>query len=269
VGKLRKELEAEKLEHAQLKGQYYAKTEELDRLKAKLEVSNKELLELKVQAQRFAGSAGSLEELEQAKKELIVLKAECAALKKSADLHVGALEQLAILQKEHEMLVKQLADIKSASFEAERATLRKGDKGSSETPLTKVNVIDELRGLLAEVVYVYRTLDTNAKELKMIYSEKKEKIEGYANAVTAFEQSKRKEEKLKIIQELAPTLGFLNAIPSKPENAKLISQCLAETIKVKSAKLETYNDQIAKFDRMLTVAAQKIPEYEQKLTLYY
>ena len=268
VTKIRKELDAEKLEHAQLNGRFLAKSEDFDKLKAKSEASDKELADLKAQLRQYESSAQSLDELERTKKEMIGLRAECMNLKRAADMGAGALEQLSMIQKEHELLVKELADIKATSFETERASLRKGEKSVGDKE-SKLKVIEEIREILGEVIYVYKTLETNAKEFSMIYSDKKEKVDGYRSAFTSFEQSKKKEEKIEILKSLAPTLGFLSAIPIKPENFKLLSQCMAETMKLKSAKLEVYGEQMLKFEKMINISKEKVALYEQKLSFYY
>lgn len=133
---------------------------------------------------------------------------------------------------------------------------------------SKISIIEELRLDLGEIIYVYKTLDTNSKEFAANYTEKKEKLIEYSALMESIQNLKKPAEKLELLQKLAMTFPFIKGIPIKADNLKILVPCLIETIKHKLNKKVVYENQMTKFKQMIDTAMLKISEYEQKMAFY-
>lgn len=269
--KIKKQLDDAKLELAGLSGRYLEQSEELNRVKEKLEKLEREDIENKSKLKELLEIKKKLEDYEFTKRELADIKAKVEEYKRAASEKKEAVEIAAALQSQYDTLKKQNLELKDALFQAENKLLHSeisGEHSSGGIPEEKkMNVVEEIKQYLAEVLYVYKTLDTNTRELKEIYSTKKEKLERYREIAEGLGNKKNKE-KIAILKDLSEDFGFINVIQVKEENLKLLIPCLLETINLKMAKLEPYENQLMKFDQMINVAKVKLEEYDQKLNLF-
>lgn len=258
------------MNYAELNGKYLEKVEEFDKNKERLTQCEKELSELKSKLSKFDLMSKNVDELESCKKEIIKLQTENKKYKTIADEGSIAIEQVAGLQKQHEQLVKENSDLKATLFDAEGMLKSASTTGSkADEKDKKISIVEEIRLALAEVIYVYKTLDTNAKEYIMGYEIKKDKAQEYVKTIEELQRNPKKESQLDFLKTLSSDIAFLAGFQLKPENLKTILACLAAAAKKKESKLETYNIEIGKFNSMLEVSKIKVTEYEQKLSLYY
>lgn len=263
--KLLKQLEDCKLELARLGGRFLEKDEELNKEKENVEKLMKENYEQSKKIFELESKTKKWEDYEKIKLELNKLKAINNQLTESASEIVEALNQVSSLQKQLEFMKKQNLELKEALFQAENNPLH--NESSSEKKKITVSVIEEMKQYIAEIIYVYKTLDTHAKQFKVIYEAKKEKIEKYREIFSGYNE-KKNNEKIDILKQLSEEFCFIKIIQLKVENLKLLTPCLLESIKVKLNKLESYESEIIKFDQMIKITRQKLDEYEQKLNFY-
>lgn len=204
------------------------------------------------------------------KKDMEELKAENKKLKNAADEGAVAVEMMEKLQKQHDLMVKENTDLKAALFYAE-STVKSTEatpEGSKQDS-KKTQVIDEIRQILAEVIYAYKTMGTNAKQFITTFDAKKDKAREYLAAVEKVSQMKKREDQVQILKALENDTTFLKAFPAKADQIKQILACLAATVEKKTGKVQIYDEEVQKFNTMATVAANKVTEYEERLALYY
>ncbi len=264
LARLKKELDDEKLHSAQLNGRYLETREELEKTKGRYEQMEKETGELKVRMTKLEILSQSVPELEGYKTEAERLRVECQKLQTKAEEGASAVEQMATMQKQHELMVKENTDLKASLYEVE-SSMKTVAKSPSDK---KLQIIEEIRGILAEVIYVYKTLDTNAKQFVMDFETKKERAKEFAGVVEQLGHMKR-EEQLEKLKALAADIAFLHGFPLRPESVKGMLACLTAAAERIPEKMQRYEDEIGKFNTMLGVSKAKVGEYEQKLAFYY
>lgn len=175
-------------------------------------------------------------------------------------------EKIAQIEKENMDYKKKLSEFYSIKkIKKHENNENKQDPQSQEE--INIFITEEIKQFITEIIFVYKTLDTNAKELKEIYELKKERAENLRNIAVTFEHKKNKE-KVAILKDLENDFGFIKAIGPSEKNTKILASCLMETINIKLCKHNFYENQLMKFNQMSTVAKQKIVEYNQKLCLF-
>lgn len=254
-----------------MNGRYIEITEDLKETKLKVEKLEKENFEYKKQLTDYKEITKKLEDYEVIKREAAELQQKNKDLKRAADQSAEQAELANSLKNQCETMKKQNLELKDALFQAENKLLHSEISGEqfqgSPTEDKKLNIVEEIKQYLSEVIYVYKTLDTNARELKEIYEEKKTKIEKYHEMIENI-TSKKNPEKLAILKEIADGFCFINVIGIKADNLKILIPSLIESINIKFNKIEAYDYQLTKFDQMINVAKIKLEEYEQKMNLY-
>ena len=269
IGKLKKELSDEKTHNAELKGQYLEVKEDFEKVKSKVGEYEKEVSDLKAKLLKSEGAVQNIEELEKCKKELAELKTENRKLENKTSDAAVALEQAELLQKQHEILVKENSEIKANLFDVENKLRTLDPNVTKSDSKEKLKIIEEIKLILSEVVYVYTTLDTTTKQFIAMYEEKKDKAQYCLNTIQSIEQAKKKDEQMKLAESLTSDVAFLQGFTLKTDNFKTIISCLKAYGEKKAKKLEDYTSQIARFTGTLNVSKPKHEEYEQKLALYY
>ncbi len=163
-------------------------------------------------------------------------------------------------------MVKENTELKAVLYEAESAGK---NPGKAPTGDKKLAITEEIRQILAEVVYVYKTLDTNAKQFMADFQEKRENAQKLVSRIADLPQMKR-DMQVATVKELAKDVVFLRGFPNINSDAlKVILACLSAESARKQEKVQRYDDEIAKFSTMLGVSKAKVDEYEQKLSFYY
>lgn len=241
-------------------------TKKISEAEIQIEAQNKKIQKLESKKKPTEETKVDSEEYQNAMKEISELQAQVKKLSSEAGEKAEAVEQASILQKQHEMMSKKQAELTTALFEAEKK-LKENNK-PVEGEQSKISIIEELRLDLGEIIYVYKTLDTNSKEFAANYTEKKEKLIEYSALMESIQNLKKPAEKLELLQKLAMTFPFIKGIPIKADNLKILVPCLIETIKHKLNKKVVYENQMTKFKQMIDTAMLKISEYEQKMAFY-
>ena len=255
------------MRNAELNGQYLGTKEEFEKLKNKIVEYEKQISELKAKLAKSDTLVQNTEELEICKKELTELQISNKQLKFKASDAAVAIEQAELLQKQHDILVKENSEIKASLFTAENK-LKTLDPNAAKSE-SKVNIIEEIKLILSEVIYVYTTLDTTTKQFIAMYEEKKEKVQSCISTIQSMEQTKKKDEQLKLAENLAEDVAFLHGFNLKSDNFKTILSCLKAYGEKKAKNLDDYDAQINRFTSILNVSKPKQEEYQQKLELYY
>jgi len=191
------------------------------------------------------------------------------ALQIADDAKNSAIDAFQSLKNQHEILLKENANLKAAVFTYETSNSSSKTKATSGNEEQKVQIVEEMREVLAEVIYAYKTMETNAKQYIMNIQEKQYKIQELTSKKDKVLQANKKEEALGLLKVLEQSLPFLKGIVDKLTNLKLISNCLKEVIKKKADKFSLYNEEIGKFKAFIEVAESKIQEYEKRLAQYY
>ena len=207
------------------------------------------------------------EELENIKREFAELKELNGKLKIEADDRNSAVEAFLSLQKQHELMVKENSELKATLFVYENSQKSIVEETKQDT--SKLKIIDEIRQILAEVIYSYKTMSTDAKQNIMNIEVKKYKLDDFLSTKNKVLSFKKKEEILPALKTLESSEVFLKGIPNKAENIKLIINCLKEIGIKKAAKVGMYNEEIEKYKGIISISDSKITEYEERLALYY
>jgi chromosome segregation ATPase len=273
TAKLRKQLDDVKLELAVLNGRYLENCKALTDTKSKCEKLEKENEDMKRDLANFETMRKKVEEFDIMKKQNEELASKCKDLQRIADEKSELAQQAVVLQSQFETLKNQNQELKDALYQAENKLIHYESAGSvpNQTPTPseekKINIREEMKQYLAEVIYVYTTLGTNSRMFKEQFMEKRQKLERYKEIAQTI-GAKKNNDKIALFKELAPEFSFINAIQIKNDTLKLLLLCLQESINNKLGKMETYDDQITKFEQMINVAKAKIEEYQEKLNLF-
>jgi len=234
-------------------------------IKQKQEIVSEQSKELRLLKKRLGEFEILLDNptiLEEAKKQL---KDSEANLKEAANESLSLVEQLANLKQQNETLLKEQVELKAALFEREQR-LMQSDGGKDKGK--KYKVLEEIKSLLHETLSTYVTMQTLVKEMKMIYSDKVNKVIEYEKALTQYMQENNKKERLKRCEELEDSLVFLGAIPKKIMNIGMLDKSVIETLKVKVGKAEEYRLLFERYEKLIGLINQRFAEYELKLSHY-
>jgi len=213
----------------------------------------------------------AVQDLELAQKEITELKAVNKTLQNESDEKSVAVELMENWKKQHEQMVKENADLKAALFEAEnsmRSSVSSADSVKIAAGDKKLQVIEEIRTILAEVIYSYKTMATNAKMFKANFEDKKSRVEEFLVIAQKLANTKKKEEQNSLIAQIASELAFLKGFGPKSE-PKIIVPCINALAEKKNIKNQKYDDEIAKYTTMIDVSEKKVTEYEERLAFYY
>lgn len=203
------------------------------------------------------------EELSATSKLLGELQDRNKQLQTRLDNYASYPEVIESLQKQHELMVRENADLKASLFEAE---LR---KAGSEAAEKKVNVIEDVKKCLTDVVYVYKTMSTNAKQFEGMFVEKRERAEAFVQAIDDLGKIKKANDVAAAIKSLEEDIPFLKGFPPKSDQLKTMVSCLKRAAEKKQGKFEFYDDEIKKYNSMVQLAEVKVAEYEEKLNYYF
>eukprot|EP00826_Nyctotherus_ovalis_P048171 TRINITY_DN5643_c0_g3_i2.p1 TRINITY_DN5643_c0_g3~~TRINITY_DN5643_c0_g3_i2.p1 ORF type:complete len:277 (+),score=122.93 TRINITY_DN5643_c0_g3_i2:116-946(+) len=203
------------------------------------------------------------EELNAASKLVTELQDKNKQLQTRLDNYSSYPEVIDSLQKQHECMVKENADLKASLFEAELK------KMGNEAAEKKVNVIEDVKKCLTDVVYVYKTMSTNAKQFEGMFAEKKERAEAFVMAIEDLGKIKKTNEIAAAIKNLEEDIPFLRGFPPKSDQLKTMMSCLKRAAEKKQGKFESYDDEIKKYNSMIQLAEVKVAEYEEKLNYYF
>lgn len=202
-------------------------------------------------------------------KEIEELKTLNKSLQLDADEKNAAVQEAKALKSQQEILVKENADLKAVLLGQESDQSKPNpDEQTGTSSGKKAQILEEIREMLANVIYAYKTLSSNMKELKDRYGEKKLKLTNLLDRIKSINQVKKKEEFMAIIKLLEGQAIFLKGMPDKVKNMKLIISCLNEMSIAKKNKVKFYNDEILRCTEAIDVSESKINEYEDKLSLY-
>jgi DNA repair exonuclease SbcCD ATPase subunit len=198
------------------------------------------------------------EELEQATKIIASLEIKNKHLEEIADTHSSCTETMQSLQGQYELIVAVNTKLKESLFAAESIKSNK-----------KVDVVEELKKSIGEVVYAYKTMSTNAKELEKMFKEKKEQVEYLVSVLENLGNLKKANEVATVLKSLKDVIPFLKGFPEGFNQHKTMIDCLAKVTEKKQGKLQVYEDEIEKYNKMMQVADNKVTEYEDKLNFYF
>jgi len=204
-----------------------------------------------------------VESIEIIKKELEELKEfkELALKENTKKDGSSAAEHINKLQKQNELMVKENNDLRAALFVYENA---RKNPYSEETEV-KISVIEEIRQLFEEVIYSYKTMNTNAKQWISNYGDKKSKANDFIEKKDKLIKAKSQEEFYELVNLYADSLTFLKTM----NNMQTAINCLKEMGIHKLVKLRIYENEIAKHTLISEVSDSKVAEYEDRLTFYY
>jgi len=265
---MRNELVATKEELSGVKTELNKVKIELEKTKEELEkahsANNKQVDNSKEESKEI--SDNGIGNIEQAARRIAELEALNKKLQKAAEDNESYAETIESLQKQRELMIKENADLKVSLYEAEAN--KKNNENNENTNTRKVSIIEDIKQCISDVIYAYKTMNTNAKQSKKIYADKKEQVEDFLAIVEGLATLKKDDEQMTIIKNLKEDTEFLKGFPDEPDQLKIILSCLKVMAGKKQNKLEQYKDEIEKHKTMIQVATAKITEYEEKLGFY-
>jgi chromosome segregation ATPase len=231
----------------------------------------KEILELKEKLlSKITNSKKNMEELNEAKKTIEYFKIANNKLEEELVSKAEAAENIERLRKQHEAIVKENANLKTTLYKYESIVpTALGDGATLDGTDKKVSIIDEIRQTIAEVIYAYKTLSKNMKELLVTYEEKKKKVNDLKVKKEKLFNTKSKDEMNTILKGFEGSLSFLKGFGDKMGQTKLIQSCLKEVIAKRVSKMNVYEEEITKFKAIIYISDTKIKEYEESLAAYY
>jgi len=231
----------------------------------------KEILELKEKLlDKITTSKKRTEELNEAKRTIESLKATNKNLEMELIIKSEAAEDIERLTKQHEAMVKENANLKTTLYKYESTLPAALEDGATLDGIDKkVSIIEEIREIIAEVIYAYKTLNTNIKELLITYEEKKKKVNDLKMRKEKLSHAKSKDEMNVMLKELEGSVSFLKGFGDKMGQIKVVQSCLKEIVAKKVSKMDVYEEEIAKFKAIIGISDTKIKEYEENLTMYY
>jgi chromosome segregation ATPase len=172
---------------------------QIEELKSKHAIQEKRVLGL----ESLAIVASEVKVLENKLKELN------KTLQLATDDRNSAIDAFESLQKQNEKLIKENADFKAAVFAYETSTNTPTTENISGNEEQKVQIVEEIRQILAEVIYAYKTMETNAKQYILNIQYKQQKIQELLAKKDKVLQAHKKEEALGSLKLLEPSLPFL------------------------------------------------------------
>jgi len=248
-----------------------AKAEMLQKAYSAVADQEKDLTNTKNKLKEFETLADNLEILERTKRQLEDLQADYAKLKNSSEDSISLLAQLDEVKKQKETLTKEFTSLKAYLFENEQKLLMY-EKSGGKIPVSgtpqKYKILEEIKAAFCEIMSLCKAMDTMAKEMMVIYEEKRDKAQEYAKFLPEYENTKNKEERLNMSQVLGNSFQFLNFIPKKLINMQIIDDVVLHTLKQRQKKINVYEDAISKYEKLIDVAVSKFNEYDQRLSCY-
>ncbi len=262
---LQQELVAAKQRVGDLEAQCDQQREELGRVAQARTNCENDLTDAKNRLKQFESLSDNLEILEKTKKQLEQLQRERGPLKKAVEEGAAAIEQLEQLRREKDELSVEVTGLQSSLYDAETALLQAG-LTVAKKPSGQRSILDEMRQCIKELVYLYKTVHTLAKDLLTLYVGKKEKVQEFMAFIDSYTKLSSKDEKLRSLYGLPEAgFGFVAGVPKRTQNLPLLEACVQRTIQLKRNKLPFYEDQISKYTQLTQVSATKHVEYERKL----
>jgi len=199
------------------------------------------------------------EELEQATKMIAALEIKNKYLEQIADTYSSNPGAIQFSQKQDELSVKENTELKESLSAAE------SDKNNE---IKEVKVVEEVKKIIGEVVYAYKTMSTNAKGFEKAFVEKKEQVEYLISALEDLGSLKKASEIAIILKRLEDDMPFLKGFPKECDQYGIMIDCLTKVAEKKQKRLELYDNEIRKYNIMIEVADSKVTEYEKKLEFY-
>eukprot|EP00826_Nyctotherus_ovalis_P023953 TRINITY_DN1844_c0_g4_i3.p1 TRINITY_DN1844_c0_g4~~TRINITY_DN1844_c0_g4_i3.p1 ORF type:complete len:487 (+),score=204.53 TRINITY_DN1844_c0_g4_i3:77-1537(+) len=209
------------------------------------------------------------EEVEKAKEAIESLKATNKKLETELSKKMESVEDIKALIKQRDAVAKENSSLKETLFKYENLVPTALDGMTPDDTDKKVSIIEEIRQLITEVIYAYKTLSTNMKELLYIYEMKKARAHDFREKREKLLNAKSKEEMNTIFNGLEKKEAFLKGFTDKAVQVKLIQNCLKEISIKRMSKIDVYEEEIAKFKAIVDISDGKIKEYEENLALYY
>ncbi len=257
VARLQKELDEAKFRVATLNGRVLELQDEAKKLRSDLAARETELLDANKRLDLYLSRGITPESFEGQKATLEAVRAENEKLAQTA-------EKFETLKGKHDKLLQECAEMKQALFDTETKTRSDTSAAPSESGS---KVVEEIRGLINEIMYAYQTLDTNMKDLGFFYQTKKERAGEMAALAKRFGEAPGKIE-LSDVQKIAGDFAFLRAIPMKKNNLPAMVDCVREAAKKKTERVGFYDNQIARADSFHKISTEKIKAFEERLALY-
>jgi len=118
------------------------------------------------------------------KKTLRELKEKNRVLQNAAGEKIVSKEILNSLQRQHEIIVKENAELKASLFEVET-------QSKSSNSDKKLKVISKIQEILAEVIYSYKTMNVNAREFADSFILKNEYAKEFISLIDELEKCKK------------------------------------------------------------------------------
>jgi len=245
------------------------KEEELNSSNRKVSNQEAEINSLKGKIKEFQNLSENLEVLEKTRRQLEDLQEENKRLKDLADQTASSLAIAKELNKEKDELVKEFTLLKSNIFEEEQKSLQavKSEDNLKEE-VKKYKVIEEIREMLLEVMLLYKTLETLAREGSTKYTEKLNKIKECVKLLSGYVETVDKQERLNMTKVLHNVFPFFNSIPKKKTYLNIIDNCVISCFRTKQKKVIQYEDLIIKYKELANEAVKRYSEFELKLSCY-
>jgi len=240
-----------------------------DKGKTITEVQLKELSKFKEDVEAKARQIEVQKELISGiQKEIKELNIKNKRLQLDADEKNAAVEEMKALKKKQELLINENGSLKEALLEQgkdntkPKASVNNGDN-------LRAQILEEIKEMLTNAIYAYKTLSSNMKDFRESYEEKKLRMNNFFMKVERVNNAKRKEEYMEIIKNLEESSVFLKGIPNKVKEMTMVIACLNGVSAKKKEKMKYYNDQIARFKEIIDISDGKASEFEEKLAFYY
>lgn len=209
------------------------------------------------------------EELEEAKETIESLKSANKKLEGELRRRAESAEDVETLTRQRDAVAKENSSLKETLFKYENLVPTALDGMTVDGADKKVSIIEEIRQFITEVIYAYKTLGTNMKELLHVYEAKKARASDFRDKREKLLSAKSKEEASAILSGLENKEVFLKGFTDKTVQVKLIQNCLKEISIKRMSKIDIYEEEIAKFKAIVDISDGKIREYEENLALYY
>ena len=265
---LKEDLAKRKLEIAELACKLDETEDELRINKQRMAEREKELSLLKSRVKDFEVFLENPEVLIKTQKQLEEFKKKYAERNKISSTGSTELTELIELKKKNEIISIEYNKLKMNLLAKEQQLMQYEQNNPLKDKENKYMIIEETKGLLIDVLSIFKTMNTMMKELVIEYKEKLEKLKECSKILDEYLGQKSKKERLKIVQDLESSFIFLHCLPKKVSNIGILDKCVIDMLKMKISKTTVYKDNLFKYDKLISFISKKYDEYEKKLTYY-
>jgi len=239
---------------------------ELNKVKKEVQNLTKDSNKKKANMKSLKGKGTKSECIETLKEDLEGYRIEIESLRAINDcLRVQAeqnITNIEDLKSQNENLIKENNDLKVVLVKTE-SSVRSSSTGTDNFNTGETKKLQTIEQAFTDVVYAYKTLTMQAKELTDCLKNKKEKIVVFLNVMDKLTKINEVKEQLEIIEMLESELEFLKGFPPNTD-PKLKINCLTKVANRRNKKIAEIEKKISNKEALVELLERKVLEYEHK-----